>query len=41
MAAMRTERMKLGHFVTNPGTRRADRSRSLYATLHDISAAGW
>jgi probable F420-dependent oxidoreductase len=37
MAVMRTERMKFGHFVTNPGTREPTVLASLYATLHDIS----
>ncbi len=37
MAAERTKRMKLGHFVTNPGTRESTVLASMYATLHDIS----
>ena len=37
MAVLRTERMKFGHFVTNPGTREPTVLASLYATLHDIS----
>ncbi|HET8606445.1 MAG TPA: TIGR03842 family LLM class F420-dependent oxidoreductase [Gaiellaceae bacterium] len=37
MAVMRTERMKFGHFVTNPGTREPTVLASLYATLHDVS----
>jgi probable F420-dependent oxidoreductase len=37
MAIMRTQRMKFGHFVTNPGTREPTVLASLYATLHDIS----
>src|SRR5438093_9124498 len=37
MAAERTKRMKLGHFVTNPGTRDSTVLASMYATLHDIS----
>ena len=37
MAALRTQRMKLGHFVTNPGTREPTVLASLYATLHDVS----
>lgn len=37
MAALRTERMKFGHFVTNPGTRDPTVLASLYATLHDVS----
>ena len=37
MAVLRTQRMKFGHFVTNPGTRDPTVLASLYATLHDIS----
>lgn len=37
MAALRTQRMKFGHFVTNPGTRDPTVLASLYATLHDVS----
>jgi probable F420-dependent oxidoreductase len=37
LAAARTKRMKLGHFVTNPGTREPTVLASDYATLHDIS----
>jgi probable F420-dependent oxidoreductase len=37
MAAERTKTMKLGHFVTNPGTREPTVLASMYATLHDIS----
>jgi probable F420-dependent oxidoreductase len=37
MAAERTKRMKLGHFVTNPGTREPTVLASMYATLHVIS----
>src|SRR6266581_1303108 len=37
MAAERTRRMKLGHFVTNPGTRDPTVVASMYATLHVIS----
>src|SRR5918998_882816 len=37
LAADRTERMKFGHFVTNPGTREPTVVASMYATLHDIS----
>jgi probable F420-dependent oxidoreductase len=37
LAADRTSRMKLGHFVTNPGTRDPTVLASAYATLHDIS----
>jgi probable F420-dependent oxidoreductase len=37
LAAKATERMKLGHMVTNPGTRDPTVVASSYATLHDIS----
>src|SRR5271167_4506992 len=37
LAASATTRMKLGHFVTNPGTREPTVLASAYATLHDIS----
>src|SRR5882724_4900715 len=37
LAAEHTSRMKLGHFVTNPGTREPTVLASAYATLHDIS----
>src|SRR5271156_6823362 len=37
LAAARTTTMKLGHFVTNPGTREPTVLASAYATLHDIS----
>jgi probable F420-dependent oxidoreductase len=37
MAAERTTTMKLGHCVTNPGTREPTVLASGYATLHDIS----
>ena len=37
LAAEHTSRMKLGHFVTNPGTRDPTVLASAYATLHDIS----
>jgi probable F420-dependent oxidoreductase len=37
LAARETERMKLGHFVTNPGTREPTVVASMYATLHVIS----
>jgi probable F420-dependent oxidoreductase len=37
LAAKATERMKLGHMVTNPGTREPTVVASAYATLHDIS----
>ncbi len=37
MAAERTKAMKLGHFVTNPGTREPTVLASMYATLHVIS----
>jgi probable F420-dependent oxidoreductase len=37
LAADRTSKLKLGHFVTNPGTRDPTVLASAYATLHDIS----
>jgi probable F420-dependent oxidoreductase len=37
LAAKETSRMKLGHFVTNPGTREPTVLASMYATLHEIS----
>ena len=37
LAADRTERIKLGHFVTNPGIRDPTVTASWYATMHDIS----
>ncbi len=37
LATERTSRMKLGHFVTNPGTRDPTVLASMYATLHAIS----
>jgi probable F420-dependent oxidoreductase len=37
LAADRTERLKLGHFVTNPGIRDPTITASWYATMHDIS----
>ena len=37
LAAQATSRMKLGHCVTNPGTREPTVLGSAYATLHDIS----
>src|SRR4051812_19856167 len=37
LAAAATERIKLGHMVTNPGTREPTVVASSYATLHDIS----
>src|SRR5438477_5034826 len=37
LAAERTTRMKLGHFVTNPGTREPTVLASAYATMHVIS----
>jgi probable F420-dependent oxidoreductase len=37
LAARATTRMKLGHCVTNPGTREPTVLASGYATLHDIS----
>src|ERR671928_1778359 len=37
LAAKATERIRLGHMVTNPGTRDPTLLASMYATLHDIS----
>src|ERR671918_219209 len=37
LAAAATTRIKLGHMVTNPGTREPTVVASTYATLHDIS----
>src|SRR4051812_46638296 len=37
LAADRTEKIKLGHMVTNPGTREPTVLASAYATLQDIS----
>ena len=37
LAAKATERIRLGHMVTNPGTREPTVVASAYATLHDIS----
>jgi probable F420-dependent oxidoreductase len=37
LAADRTEKLKLGHFVTNPGIRDPTITASWYATAHDIS----
>jgi probable F420-dependent oxidoreductase len=37
LAATATEKIKLGHCVTNPGTREPTVLASAYATLHDIS----
>jgi probable F420-dependent oxidoreductase len=37
LAARATERLKLGHMVTNPGTREPTVVASAYATLQDIS----
>ncbi len=37
LAATATKTMRLGHFVTNPGTRDPTVLASAYATLHDIS----
>jgi len=37
LAAAQTERIKLGHFVTNPGIRDPTVTASWYATAHDIS----
>ena len=38
LAADRTERIKLGHFVTNPGIRDPTITASWYATMQDISS---
>jgi probable F420-dependent oxidoreductase len=37
LLATQTEKLKLGHCVTNPGTREPTVTASAYATLHDIS----
>jgi probable F420-dependent oxidoreductase len=37
LAADRTEKIKLGHFVTNPGIRNPTVTASWYATMQDIS----
>jgi probable F420-dependent oxidoreductase len=37
LAAAQTEKIKLGHFVTNPGIRDPTIAASWYATVHDIS----
>src|ERR671936_2887716 len=37
VAARETSSIKLGHFVTNPGTREPTVLASAYATLHDLS----
>ena len=37
LAADQTSTIKLGHMVTNPGTREPTVLASAYATLHDIS----
>ena len=37
LAADRTEKVKLGHCVTNPGIREPTITASYYATLHEIS----
>ena len=37
LVADRTSKIKLGHMVTNPGTREPTVLASAYATLHDIS----
>lgn len=37
LAAKETSRIRLGHMVTNPGTREPTVLASAYATLHDIS----
>ena len=36
-AARETSRIKMGHFVTNPGTREPTVLASAYATLHDLT----
>ena len=41
LAAAATERLKLGHCVTNPGIRDPTITASWYATMQDISTAGW
>ena len=41
IAARETSTIKLGHFVTNPATRDPTVLASSYATLHDLSTAGW
>jgi probable F420-dependent oxidoreductase len=37
LLAVHTEKLRLGHCVTNPGTREPTVTASAYATLHDIS----
>ncbi len=37
IAASRTSKLKLGHFVTNPGIRDPTVTASWYATMHDLS----
>ena len=37
VAARETSKIKMGHFVTNPGTRDPTVLASAYATLHDVS----
>ena len=37
LAADQTDRIKLGHFVTNPGIRDPTVTASWYATMHDLS----
>src|SRR3954469_736934 len=37
IAAVQTEKIKLGHCVTNPGIREPTITASWYATLHDVS----
>ena len=37
LAAAETERLKLGHFVTNPGIRDPTVLASYYATMHELS----
>ena len=41
VAAERTSKLKLGHFVTNPGIRDPTVTASWYATMHDLSRAAW
>src|ERR687891_561693 len=38
LAADRTERLRLGHFVTNPGIRDPTITASWYATMQDVSS---
>ena len=37
LVADRTDKIKLGHFVTNPGIRDPTITASWYATMHDVS----